>query len=121
MTFRTRRIIKPGKPGINKYVDKYGDNLFCVRYRYDDKTGKRVTTVELVVDEKQPAKRNDLPHNKKVFVEIKYNEHGLRHSIKTFGAKWNKELKLWETNYSTAKILEITDRIQDVNQQKNKE
>jgi hypothetical protein len=41
--------------------EKYGDDLFCVRYRYNRALGIRIKTVELVVDVKKisttPAKR----------------------------------------------------------------
>ncbi len=41
---------KPGLNGTKKYLQQYGDQLVCVRYRYD-KSKKRQTTIELIVDE----------------------------------------------------------------------
>ncbi len=46
-----RRNLKPGRKGTKKLVDIYGDNLVCVRYRYDEKRKKRLKTVEIIIDE----------------------------------------------------------------------
>jgi len=48
---RVRLKLKPGQRGTKNLVNQYGDRLICVRYRYDEKTGKRYTTVELIVAE----------------------------------------------------------------------
>lgn len=44
--------LKPWQKGTRRLVEKYGDALLCVRYRYDEKRGIRLKTVEIVVDEK---------------------------------------------------------------------
>ncbi len=46
MTARLK--LKPGQNGMKKLLDKYGEALVCVRYRYDEASGTRVKTVELV-------------------------------------------------------------------------
>lgn len=51
MAMRTRLKLKPGQNGTKKLLEKYGDVLVCVRYRYDEETQKRYKTVELIVDE----------------------------------------------------------------------
>jgi hypothetical protein len=48
---RVRLKLKPGQRGTKNLVNQYGDRLICVRYRYDEKTKKRYTTVELIVAE----------------------------------------------------------------------
>lgn len=55
----TRKMIRPGKPGTKKLTQKFGEDLVCVRYRYDKKRKKRYTTVEVVIDESpwNPSKR----------------------------------------------------------------
>ena len=45
--------IEPGQKGTKRLVEKFGDALLCVRYRYDANRGVRLKTVELVVEEKQ--------------------------------------------------------------------
>ena len=46
-----RATLKPGLNGTKKYLQQYGDQLVCVRYRYDKSKKKRQTTLELIVDE----------------------------------------------------------------------
>jgi len=58
---KTRLILKPGQKGTKKLAGIYGDMLVCVRYRYDGKRGKRLKTVELIVEETDwdPEKKYD--------------------------------------------------------------
>jgi len=46
-----RTVRKPGEPGTQKLVAKYGERLVSVRYRYDPQAGKRYKTVELIIAE----------------------------------------------------------------------
>lgn len=48
---RTRLKLKPGQRGTKKLLNQYGEQLVCVRYRYDAERKKRFKTVELIVDE----------------------------------------------------------------------
>ena len=34
-------------------MEKYGDALVCVRYRYDEASRTRINTVELIVEKKE--------------------------------------------------------------------
>jgi hypothetical protein len=34
--------LKPGQKGTKRLVEKYGDSLLCVRYRYDETRGVRL-------------------------------------------------------------------------------
>jgi len=45
----TRLKLKAGQKGTKKLSEKYGDALVCVRYRYDEASGTRFTTVELII------------------------------------------------------------------------
>jgi len=49
----TRLKLKPGQKGTKALVEKYGDDLVCVRYRYDETSRTRIKTVELIVERKQ--------------------------------------------------------------------
>ena len=51
--FRTQASLTPGQKGTIKMYEQYGDDLFCVRYRYNRKLGIRIKTVELIVDVKK--------------------------------------------------------------------
>jgi len=109
---RSKRTLKPGDPGTQKFLHRYGDALVCVRYRYDVASGTRVTTVELVVDTgpwKQSRQR--IPHNKTVQIRVDYAETQLRSLVKKAGGKWNPEERVWELPYGEVKQLGLTERI----------
>lgn len=46
---RTLKTLRPGHKGTKELVARYGTNLLCVRYRFDDVTRERVKTVELII------------------------------------------------------------------------
>ncbi len=46
-----RVTLIPGRNGTKKLLRQYGDRLLRVRYRYDSTTGRRQTTVELLVED----------------------------------------------------------------------
>jgi hypothetical protein len=51
-------------------MEKYGDALVCVRYRYDEASRTRIKTVELIVDKKEltpsrKGKQKGVRENKK--------------------------------------------------------
>jgi hypothetical protein len=47
---KMRLILKPGQPGTKGLVEKYGDSLLCVRFKYDAESRQRLKTVELIVE-----------------------------------------------------------------------
>lgn len=105
---QARRTLLPGQKGTKKFQDRYGAELYCVRYRYDAAQGKRFTTVELIVDQSAwtpPAK----PAVVGVRVELK--ETDLQRRIKQVGGKWNREKGVWEIAYEQALRLGLQKRI----------
>ena len=48
-----RSTVHPGQRGAKKLLAQYGEQLVCVRYRYDDQRQKRLKTVELIVEEEE--------------------------------------------------------------------
>ena len=46
---RTRLVRRPEQHGTRDLVAQYGEQLICVRYRYDPIRKKRYKTVELIV------------------------------------------------------------------------
>lgn len=46
---KSRLKLKPGQKGTKAMVEKYGDALVCVRYRYDEASRTRIKTMELIV------------------------------------------------------------------------
>lgn len=110
----TRLTLRPGQPGTRKLLDKYGERLVCVRYLYDPASGRRLKTVELVVEAVPWKKRPRRPRRQDddvVYVRIRYEETELRERAKRLGATWRKPQKLWEITYRDSKRLGIEDRI----------
>ena len=113
--------MNPGDPGTKRLLAKYGDKLICVRYRNDKDKQRRVTTVELIVDEGfYLASRNttrQLCHpsaNRNVLLKIDYHETELRNKVKQAGGQWKPELKRWCIRSRQAVELGLQSRIEEI-------
>ncbi len=49
---KAHKHLKPGENGTLRLVERFGDTLLCVRYRYDVIRDMRIKTAEIIVDEK---------------------------------------------------------------------
>lgn len=49
---KTHKHLKPGENGTLRLVERFGDTLLCVRYRYDAIRDMRIKTAEIIVDER---------------------------------------------------------------------
>jgi len=111
----TRLTLRPGQNGTKKLHDRYGERLVRVRYLYDPQAGRRLKTVELIVESiawrprPRRARRSD---DEIVAVRIAYQEAELRERAKRLGAVWRPAQKLWEISWRDAKRLGISDRVQ---------
>jgi len=100
----TRLKLKPGQKGTKKLFAEHGDALVCVRYRYDEASGTRIKTVELIVEKiswQPPARKfgdNDL-----VSVRIGFAEKDLMESAKAAKGRWNPEARLWFIRFGKIK------------------
>jgi hypothetical protein len=109
---RTRLTLKPGQPGTQKLVAKYGHKLVAVRYRYDANYRVRLKTVELVEEELpwDPVVRGR--HlGELVCVRLEYEEDELRQSVKAAGGTWLPERRLWQLSYRLARAMGLESRI----------
>ncbi|KPJ96647.1 MAG: hypothetical protein AMJ53_00210 [Gammaproteobacteria bacterium SG8_11] len=108
----TRKTLLSGQPGTKKWIDKYGQNLICVRYKYDADRKIKMKTVELKVEE-EPWEVNSrkIAANKIVGIRIKFGEVQLGRTVRNAGGKWNRTKKLWEMKYQDVVNLGLTDRI----------
>ena len=103
----TRLKLKPGQKGTKKLLEKHGEALVCVRYRYDAESCARIKTVELIVERiawQPPAQKfedNDL-----VAVRIGFMEADLKQAAKAAKGRWNPDVKLWFIRFG--KITETT-------------
>lgn len=109
---RTKRKLKPGDPGTKKLLAKYGEKLVCVRYRYDEKTRKKIKTVELIEEKNmwEPDSRR-IPANKIVKVSVAYGEIEVGRMIRRVGGRWNHQEKVWEVPYVHGVNLGLENRI----------
>jgi hypothetical protein len=107
-----QRKIMPGQRGTKNLTEKYGDQLVCVRYRYDKEKQERMKTVELIVEKKHWLPNPDrIPLNKKMHVRIHYGEINLGRLVKAAGGQWNKAQKVWILPYGQIKALGLEKRI----------
>ena len=109
---KIQRTLLPGQPGTKKLVDEYGDNLICVRYRYDLKKKQRLTTVEIIIDrQKWNLNESRIPLNKIMNLKIEYGERELAQQVKSLGRRWNSQKKAWRLPFKYVQILKLEDRI----------
>lgn len=86
------KTLQLGDMGTLNQLETYGEQLVCVRYRSDEKSQKRYTIVELIVDEK-PMQRRTPRYS--VLIKIQFEENELRNRVKAAGARWNNQEKAW--------------------------
>ena len=103
---KTRLTLAPGANGTKKLVERYGDRLVCVRYRYDRERRTRIKTVELIEDE-SPW----MPAPLIYLVKIGYEEGALREKVKAAGGRWNATKKLWLVTGAEVRRLSLEDRV----------
>lgn len=106
-----RATLKPGNKGTIKYLRQYGDQLVTVRYRYDKHRMKRLTTVEIIVDEQDWVRDIRFAPNKLVPVQIDYSETELRQQVKQMGGWWHNDKKVWMLKYQRVCELGLEARI----------
>ena len=108
----TRLTLRPGQNGTKKLLERYGERLVRVRYLYDPQAGRRLKTVELIVESiawrPRHSRRRD---DEIVAVRIAYQETDLRERAKRLGAVWRPAQKLWEITWRDAKRLGIGNRV----------
>ena len=94
-------------------MQKYGDALVCIRYRYDETTRTRLKTVELIIEKKElsPPKRQKVEDNPLVPVTIPYGERELGRMAKALGGRWDPDVKLWYIPKAKVKGTELEKHI----------
>ena len=102
--------LNSGQRGTKYLARQYGDRLVCVRYRYDEKSRMRYTTVELIVDE-EPWQPDAIKPDTLVRIVVGFDEVDLRQKVKDAGGKWSKSTKTWKIPYKVARKLGLKKRI----------
>lgn len=104
--------MKPGENGTKWLVERFGNSLVCVRYRYDEIRDVRVTTAEIIVDERPGKAAPRLRATDAVFLQVPYAMKALRERLKGVGARWDPAEKLWRVRYGLIKgDRELEERI----------
>lgn len=105
-------ILKPGQKGTKRLVQQYGDQLVCVRYKYDWKRKKRIKTIELKIEEKDwKPQSTEFINNKLVFIRVQGYEQNIRKRVKKAGGIWLPRKKLWKLSYQEVIRLGLKPRI----------
>lgn len=109
---KTKTHLKPGQKGTKRLVERFGDALLCVRYRYDAIRGVRLKTVEIVVEEKIHRPSPGFRDGDIVPVIVAFTEKGLREKLKAAGGRWDPKEKLWHVAYGSIRgNTELEERI----------
>jgi len=108
-----KATLKPGQKGTRSLVEKYGDQLLCVRYRYDKLRQKRYKTVELIIDEQDWVPGVRFASTERVLVQIGFGEEELRETVKRAGGFWNPEKKAWVLSFAQVLALGLEHRMID--------
>ena len=102
--------LKPGQKGTKRLVEQYGDALLCVRYRYDEKRGIRLKTIEIVVEER-PCIPTRFKDGDIVSVSVHFDELELREQLRMLRARWDSQAKLWFVPYRLIRGTPLEERI----------
>jgi len=108
-----KATLQPGQNGTKLLLEQYGDQLVCVRYRYDKSKRKSYKTVELIVEEKDWIPNTIVKPFQTVSIRIGYNETRLRDLVKDAGGYWDIEKKVWKLPYRMVHDLGLEKRITD--------
>ena len=93
---QARQTLTPGQKGTKKFLERYGKQLICVRYRYDDQRRKRFTTIEIIVEESDwsPPEKPEI-----VGLRVEFRETELQRRVIQSGGKCNSAKRAWEIHY----------------------
>ena len=105
--------LKPGQNGTKRLMEKYGDALLCVRYRFDEIRGVKLKTVEIIVDEK-PLRHPRYDNDDLVPVHVAYDETELRQQLRDLRARWDAERKLWYVRYGLIRGTPLEERLAEL-------
>jgi hypothetical protein len=109
---KTRLTLKPGQSGTKSLLKKYGEDLVCVRFRYDAETQQRIKTVELVVERSNwSPPPMTLSQKTIVALRIAASDMSIRAKAKAAGARWNPEKQLWFLKYGLVAGTELEKHI----------
>jgi hypothetical protein len=94
-------ILKPGQRGTKSLAKQYGNDLLCVRFRYDARKRQRLKTVELIV-ERTPwsPPKPEYADDATVHLRIRIDDMQARSQTKAAGGRWDPDMRLWRVKYA---------------------
>jgi hypothetical protein len=108
------KTLRPGMDGTKRFVERFGNQLVCVRQRIDRAGGVRYTTVELVVDHRPASPRLDPAVTRRpvdlVPLRITFKEQELRQQVRAAGGRWDAERRVWWLAADLVHQLQLEDR-----------
>ena len=110
---RAQVTLQRGQNGTKKLLVRYGDQLVCVRYRYDEARQGRLKTVELIVEEtpwrpQHAASKGAMM----VGVRVGLQKVSLQREVKLAGGRWNPTRRVGEVRRDQALKLGLQDLIE---------
>lgn len=109
---RTKSTLLPSDRGARQRYEQYGDQLVCVRYRYDEQRQKRVKTVELIIKEYDWKPQGIIqPGDAVVQIRVAPAELAIRQQVKQAGGIWKPQLRVWELSHNRVIALGLEGRI----------
>ena len=109
---KVKCILQPGQAGTKRLVQQYGDNLVCVRYRYDKKRKMVYKTIEIIIDKKPWAgEAEKIADEHIVGIRVAIDEIEVRRRVKSAGGKWDAARQVWELSYKKVKELGLVERV----------
>jgi len=106
-----RKTLRPGQRGTKKLLKVHGADLVCVRYRYDERAGQRLKTIEIVIGRARWRPPRRVPNDALVSVKVEPWEKALQERLRSAGARWDPALRLWRMRYDKAVELRVRRRL----------
>lgn len=103
--------ILPHQNGALRLSARFADRLVCVRYRTDPESGRRFTTVEILVEERAPTTPVPLSRPTHQLIRIGFGEGDLREAVKAQGGQWVRDKKLWKVPAEVVRRLKLGNRV----------
>lgn len=103
--------ILPHQNGALRLSERFADRLVCVRYRTDPESGRRFTTVEILVEER--TRTTPVPPSRPThqLIRIGWGEGELREAVKAQGGMWVRDKKLWKVPSDVVRRLKLGKRV----------
>ena len=108
----SRKTIQPQQDGAKKLLALYGEQLVCVRYRYDDQQRKRLKTVEIIVEEEPWTPPRSLAVRERIVaLRIAVTEGALQRQVKAAGGTWHPQQQVGHLRQDRVVALGLASRI----------